>query len=322
MEVDKKSKAKSKAEIIEEEEEDDYEKMQSYAVKEETIKAWRLSHFSNANASSYGSFTPPSLQSRRSEHFGSYPSNTPQMPSIRPRSELNVSHAPGSPCNLQAPTSKGGGGKRSNVVPSVLTTDSHAPWARSHISNINTNNSSTITTTQTTHSTQVAHKPPQRPTTQQGSSAASSSHAAQMIQQTSKATVGGGINDKDSILKRVTHPPPSPPLPPKSKAAHSPVNRSPVTSRKQDNPTLPKKTSHGSGSSIDGTAEPEHRFAGTKSSSSKETMASTQKAEELGKVNLVKARLERLERKASTLKPSLPQKPKPGIILLIAVTCC
>ena len=316
MEVDKRSKAKAEVEIIEEEEEDDYEKMQSYAVKEEAIKAWRLSHFSNA--SSYGSVTPPSLQSRRSEQFGSYPSSTPQMPSIRPRSELHFPHAPGSPHNLQVPTSKGG--KRSSVVPSTHTRDSHSPWARSHVSNINTNNSSACgnTTTQTTHYTQVVHKPPQRSTTQRGSSLASQ-HSPQMIQQTSKAPVGGvHVEDKDSILKRVTHPPPSPPLPPKSKAAISPVSRSPMTSRKQDSPSLPKKMSNASGSSIDGTAELEHSFAGSKSSSSKEAMESMQKAEESGKVNLVKARLERLEKKAATLKPSLPQKPKPGT----TVNCC
>ena len=296
--------------------------MQSYAVKEETIKAWRMSHFSSA--SSYGSFTPPSLQSRRSEHFGSYPSSTPQMPSIRPRSELHLPHSPSSPHNLQVPTSRGGGGtnqKRSSVVSSTQTTDSNSPWARSHVSNINTDNSSIHgnTATLNSHANHVVSKSPQRPTTQ-GIGGSVALHSPRVPrQQTTKATVehGASIDGKDSTVKRVTQPP-QPQLPTKSKTAVTPVNRSPVPSRKHDSPTLPKKTSHLSGSSANGAAEPERPFAGTKSS--KEAVGSTQQAGEPGKVNLVKARLEKLEKKSSTLKPALAQKPRPGIMIVHAAT--
>ena len=322
-EIDKNSNTNTGTEITDEEEEDDYEKMQSYAVKEEAIQAWRMSHLSNA--SSYGSFTPPSLQSRRSEHFGSYPSSTPQMPSIRPRSELHLPYSPGSPHNLQVPTGRGGGGtnqKRNSVVPSTQTTDSNSPWARGHVSNINTDNSSIHgnTTTPTSHSNHAASKSPQRPTTQGiGGSVASNSPRAP-LQQTTKATVVQGVSTdgRDSTVKPVTHPTP-PQLPAKIKTVVSPVNRSPVPSRKHDSPTLPKKTSRLSGSSADVAAEPERPFAGIRPSLKKAT-GSTQQAEEPGKVNLVKARLEKLEKKASTLKPGLTQKPRPGIVIIHSAT--
>lgn len=340
--VNNKSKTNTGIEeITEEEEDDDYEKMQSYAVKEEAIKAWRMSQ-QFSNASSYRSFTPPSLQSRRSEHFGSYPSSTPPIPSIRPRSELQFPHSPGSPHNPpQVPTtSSKGGSPRSNqkrssigVVPSTQTMGSHSPWARSHVSNINTNNSGSAhgthgnsTTTLASHSNHVVSKSPQRPTTTQGTSGSVASSSPRVPHQhTTKATVEGVSihGDKDSTAaKRVAHPP-SPQLPPKSKSAGSPspVNRSPVLPSKKHNnnysPTLPKKPSHLSGSSTGGTAGPEQKHATAGANSSKEatgisTGLQQQQAEESEKVNLVKARLERLEKKASTLKPALTQKPRPG----------
>ena len=347
-EVDTKSKTNPAIErITEEDEEDDYEKMQSYAVKEETIRAWRMSQISNT-ASSYGSFTPPSLQSRRSEHFGSYPSSTPQMPTIRPRSELRLPHSPSSQHNLQVPTTSKGGGvqKRSNVVPSTQTTtspNSNSPWSRSHVSNINTNTTANTTTTNssrhgntTTQTPQTSHsanhvgntKSSQRPTTQGTGAAASqvASNSPRVL--TTKATVEGISIDgstpgKDSTAKRVTHPlPPVPQLPPKSKATSSPImNRSPGTTRKHSSPTLPKKPNPFSGNSAtDGSSSAERQFAGSKSSKAAAGSTGIQQEEESTKaVNMVKARLERLEQKASTLKPALTQKPRPGTISIVHV---
>ncbi len=317
--------------------------MQSYAVKEEAIKAWRMSQ-QLSNTSSHGSFTPPSLQSRRSEHFGSCPSSTPQMPSIRPRSELHSQHSPSSPHNPRAPTTSKGGvwsnqKSSSNMVPSMQT---HSPWARSHVSNINTNNSGSThstthgnsTTTLTTHSNHVVSKSPQRPpTTAQGmgGSVASNPPRVPPYHQTTKSTVEGVSvlgGDKDSTAaKRVTHRPPSPPppwVPPKRKSASSPstpVNGSPVPIKKNSyySPTLPKKPSQLSGSSVaDGTADQrEHQVvAGANSSKEAAGYAGKQQQqadlEESGKINLVKARFERLEKKPSILKPVLAQKPRPG----------
>lgn len=314
VKVDSKSKSNTSIaieEITEEEEEDDYEKMQSYAVKEETIKAWRMSHFPSASSfGAPGSFTPPSLPSRRSEHFGSYPSSTPQMPSIRPRSEIHYPHSPSSPHGLQVPTSKGGHGsnqKRSSVVPSTQTTDSRSPWAQSV--NTNSGGSTHTTLTSLSRSNHVVSKLPQRPprTTTHGIGGSVASNSPQMPhKQTTKATLEG-----------VSIHPPSPQLPPKGISAMPPsLNRSPVPSRKHDSPTLPKKPSHLSRSSADGTAtEPERPFAAAATKSSQEATgnAGSNQEEESGKVNLVKARLERLEKKASTLKPALTQKPgSPG----------
>ena len=305
-----------------------------------------------SKASSYGSFTPPSLQSRRSEHFGSYPSSTPPIPSIRPRSELQSPHSSSSPrYPPQVPTtsSKGGGSPRSNqkrsstgVAPSTQTTGSHSPWARSHISNINTNNSSgahgtqchgnsTTCTTLASHSNDVVSKSPQRPTTAtQGISGSVASNSPRAPHQhTTKATVvevasiHGGDKDPTASAKRVAYPP-SPQLPPKKKSSGSPspVNRSPVPSKKHNSnnysPTLPKKPSHLSGSSTGSTAGPEQKFATGANSSKEATGISTgvqQQAEESEKIeiNQVRARLERLEKKTSTLKQALAQKPRPGM---------
>ena len=338
-------------EITEEEEEDDYEKMQSYAVKEEAIKAWRMSQ-QFSKASSYGSFTPPSLQSRKSEHFGSYPSSTPPIPSIRPRSELQSPHSSSSPhYPPQVPTtsSKGCSSPRSNqkrsstgVVPSTAqTTGSHSPWARSHISNINTNNSSsahgtqchgnsTTCTTLASHSNHVVSKSPQRPTTTQGISGSVASNSPRAPHQhTTKATVvegasiHGGDKDTTASAKRVANPP-SPQLPPKNKSSGSPspMNRSPVPSKKHNSnnysPTLPKKPSHLSGSNVGVTTGPEQKLAAGANSSKEATGISTgaqQQAEEPEKIkiNQVRARLERLEKTTSTLKQAIAQKPRPGM---------
>ena len=307
-EFNKKSNTNS-GPIIEEEEDDDYEKMQSGVVQEETIKAWRMSHISNA--SNYGSFTPPSLQSRRSEHFGSCPSSTPQMPTIQPRSELHLPYAPGSPHNVHSSASHypqpGSNQKRSSVMPSTSvpqTTDSRLPWLRGHAHNLNTNNSSGNTTLTSPHSTQGVHKSPQRPI--QGSVAPP---LVPRQQTTTSAAAEDVVDDKDSILKRVTRTPP-PQLPPRSKASASPVNKSPVPTKKRDSPTLSKRVSHTSaaaGGSSTVETEPVTK-------SSKEVRCRHTDDSELGKVSLVKARLQRLEKTTSTLKPALSPKPKPGTV--------
>jgi hypothetical protein len=93
----------------------------------------------------------------------------------------------------------------------------------------------------------------------------------------------------------------------------------PIKKNSNYSPTLPKKPSHLSGSSAaDGTADQRGHQVVAGANSSKEAAGSAGKQqqqadlEESGKVNLVKARFERLEKKPSTLKPALSQKPRPG----------
>ena len=206
------------------------------------------------------------------------------------RSEQISSHMPGSPC---IPS----GHQRHQVVSASGSTIMAAsapvvdsPWLQG-AHNVNSNNCSG-NTTPTSNSPHVVHNSPLWQLGQHSPSTAS----PQVLH--NKQATTATEDDKDSTLKRVVHPSSSQ-LRKRATAVSSPAtgDRRAPKLKHHDAGLEQKRATHASGSSGPG-----------ESGNSK----SVTENEELSKVGLVKARLERLEKSGASVKPAVSTKPKPG----------
>ena len=277
----------------EEEEDDDYEKMVSFVGHEDEVKKWRMSLVTQGS-----SFTPSAHHPRSSVQFSSsgHASRNPPPPVSRSQTEhifRPVSYSPGS---FQYPpfssatgrSAKQGTGSSTNQSCGAATkaqaTYSPRPQPQH---NVNSNNSSSGNTTPpTSHPTRT--KAYQR-------SGEHSKASQQMLHQ--QTTTEKRSDDGKTDAKRATYRPP-PPVPWAETCQQSTFKSSPESLSTHHHPhgTLAASKDNIHGQQDNG--EEELNSVGT----------------EKGKTNMVKARLENLEKLSTSRKPALSPKPnsRPG----------